>query len=362
MPDYRYLACDWLTGDVRAEIPFSTIKMAHVRNGAGPMSATVDQRHVKATRTNLDPGRTIILLERDDRIIADALLWGAKPGAGGNMNCSGASLWSLFARRHITSNRTYADIDQLEVARDLIAWAQGTGSTAHGNAGDPAGNYNIDVDDTLSGVATNQDYPGHQLKNLGQAVEQLASAQGGFDFDIDVRWSADRATLERTFQTWYPRRGRRTNLVLELGTNIEDYTLGVDAGSQAIRVHGVGAGEGFDMGRTTVTDANLLGAYPLTETVVTHKDADTLAKLVGHTQARLASRRLPVVSPQLLNVKIGKQLQVGSWVVGDEATLRIDDGWAQVDSIFRIEGWSIHVDQNGKETVDMDLIETEAIT
>lgn len=62
---------------------------------------------------------------RDGRIVADAILWGAKPSADGMLDCSGASLWSYFSRRYITADRLYPDVDQVTIAQDLIAWAQG---------------------------------------------------------------------------------------------------------------------------------------------------------------------------------------------------------------------------------------------
>lgn len=360
MPQYRYLATDLLTGAVREEIPFDTVKVTHTRSGAGAFKASAPLRHPKVTRANLDPARTLIVVERDSQVVGNGILWGADPD-GSKLSLTGASLWSYFHRRLITSTRTYAGVEQTTIATDLVKWAQGTGSLSYGaSAGDSLGDLLIETDVSGTGKTRDRTYFWFDYKNLGDAIVELASVRGGFDFDVLLAWDASRSSIDRTFTTWYPQRGRRTNIVLELGTNIESYSLQVDAGSQAIKVHGIGKGEGPEMVATSQVDATLLGTYPLLEDIVTHKDVKHLSTLEDHAAARLAARRLPVTRPSMLNVRLGTQLQVGYWQLGDEVRLRMADGWVDVDSIYRIEEWSISVDQNGKETVDMKLVETEA--
>lgn len=83
MSSYRFLACDLVTGTVREEIPFRSIKQSHVRNGVGSFSAQAPMcrprqrttgeygwqygasygtsaKPPKVTCSILDPGRTLI--------------------------------------------------------------------------------------------------------------------------------------------------------------------------------------------------------------------------------------------------------------------------------------------------------------
>lgn len=360
MADYRYLATDLLSGTIREEVPLDSVRVSHTRNGAGVLNATAPLRHSKITRANLDPSRTLLLIERDGEIIGDGIVWGVMP-QGGKLQLTGASLWSYFHRRFITSTRTYTNVEQTTIASDLVKWAQGTGSLTYGaSAGDSLGDLLVDTAAVGTGKTRTRPYYWYDYKNLGDAVVELSAVNNGFDFDILTTWNAGRTAVDRTFTTWYPKRGRRTELVLELGTNIEDYSLQVDGGSQAIKVHGIGKGEGPEMLTTSQVDATLLGAYPLVEDVITLKDVSRASTLEDHAAARLTARRLPVTRPSMLNVRLGAQLQVGSWVVGDEVKLRMSDGWVDVDSFYKIEGWAVAIDSNGKETVDMSLIEIEA--
>lgn len=361
MSGYRYLAVDLLSNTVREEVPLSGMKLSRSRNRAGGFEASIQLRHPKATRANLDPGRTLIVAERNNQIVGHGVLWGAQP-ENDLLKLTGASLWSLFSRRYVTETRTYSSVAQETIATDLVDWAQGNGSLTYGGSvGDSQGDLGVTTAVSGSGPTRDRTYEGFRLKNIAEAIEELSSVIDGFDFDLETRWSdGPGSTIDRVFTTYYPKRGRRTETVLELGTNIEAYSLQVNAGAMAIRVFGVGEGEGADMIQATATDAPALGVYPLVEDVASHKDVSVQSTLDDHARAVLNARKRPITRPNLLNVRLGAQLQLGSWVIGDEVTLRIDDGWTSVDSIYRINGWDLTVDQDGKEVVSMDLVETEA--
>lgn len=355
MASYRFLTADLATGTIREELPLESVEAEIPRLGAGRFSGRIHARHSKATRANLDPGRTLLLIERNLDIAAHAILWGVRK-RGDFLELAGAGLWSALERRVIAETRTYPQIDQLVIARDLVSWAQGSGSTTWGpTTGDSLGDLSIAVGTETSGVLRDRTYYGWELKPLGEAVEQLSEVRDGFDFWVSVDWSADRTSLNRTFHLSYPGRGRSTEIVLELGANVEDYGLDVDAGLLANRVHALGEGEGQDMVRTSTSDPG--SNYVLLEETLSLKDIKELSTLESHALRRLDTRKAPVTSPSLLEVRLGPTLPFGAWVPGDVVTLRLEDGWVDVDGPYEIESWTLGVDADGAETVDLELLE-----
>lgn len=355
MASYRLLTVDLGSGTVREELPLESVQLEIPRVGASEFSGRIHARHPKAVRANLDPARTLIAVERNLDIIGHAILWGVRK-AGDFLELSGGGLWSALGRRVLAETRTYTAVDQLTIAEDLVLWTQGRGNPAYGtSAGDTLGDLSITVDTATSGVTRDRTYYGWELKPVAEAVEQLAAVSNGFDFWITVDWNTGRTVLDRTFHTAYPRRGRKTEIVLELGANIEDYGLDVNAGLLSNRVHAVGEGEGQDMLRTSTSDPG--STYPLLEETMALKDVKELATLEGHVQRRLETRRAPVTSPSLLEVRLGPTLPFGAWVPGDTVTLRIDDGWVSVDGPYQIEAWTLNLDADGAERIDMDLLE-----
>lgn len=355
MASYRFLTIDLDSGVIREELPLETVRLTKSRAAADSFSAKLHARHAKATQANLDPARTLFAVERNLDIIGHAILWGVRK-SGDSLELSGAGLWSAFGRRVLAETRTYTAVDQLTITEDLVLWTQGAGNPAFGtSSGDDLGDLSITVDTNTSGVTRDRTYFGWELKPVAEAVEQLSEVDGGFDFWVDVGWNTDRTSLGRTFHTAYPRRGRTTEIVLELGANIEDYGLDVDAGLLSTRVHAVGEGEGQDMLRTTASAPG--STYPLLEETMALKDVKELATLEGHAQRRLKTRKNPVTSPSLLQVRLGPTLPFGSWVLGDTVTLRIDDGWVSVDGLYQIEEWTLNLDADGAERIDMNLLE-----
>ena len=344
MPAYRHLVADLLTGTIREEIPFSAVKYSHVLNRPGEFAATLPLRHPKATRANLDPGRTAVYIERDGTVVWGGILWTAKASVeGATVEVGGEGFWSYFRRRKIRTTKTYTAADQCFIARDLVNYAQ---AQAGGNLG-------VVVGAEVSGVLRDRTYYHYERKNLGAAVEELAAVQGGFDFNIDVSWVA--GVITKTLQVQYPRRGRATATVFELGSNIEGLDQEIDATRQANILDGLGAGEGDAMLITTVSDLSLAPPYPILEDVVTYKDVSVATTLQLATLAELVARSTPVERLPTLLAHAGPDTVIGSFITGDTVTVRGSDGYLSVNEPMRITNYEVSVDQNGREIVGLGL-------
>lgn len=339
MPAYRYLAADLLTGIIREEIPFESVKFKDVLNRPGAFSGSIGLRHAKASRSNLDPGRTVIHVERDGIPVWSGIMWTARGRSSeARVDVGAEGWWSYFRRRFIRTTKAYAAQDQLYIARDLLTYAQGIAG----------GNIGLTIGSETSGVLRDRTYNAWELKNVAEAVEQLAAVKDGFDFSIDLAWSG--TIIAKTFHLWYPRRGSVTALVFELGTNLEDLGQEVDASTQANLVTAAGAGEGAAM--LLATSIVTAAPYPLLEDVVSAKDVSDSTTLQAAADRETTGRGTPVVRlPDAGTFQPHPDTKFGAYSVGDTVTVRGTDGWVSVSTAMRVVEVEVTVDAQGQETV-----------
>jgi hypothetical protein len=205
----------------------------------------------------------------------------------------------------------------------------------------------------ISGVDRDRTYPGWERRWVGEAIEQLAAVEGGFDFAIDVAYNTA-GDITKTFRPDYPRRGRSTSIVLELGTNLRGLTEEIDATVQANQIDVIGAGDGPAMLIETVADSTHLDLYPLLEDVLTYKDVNQTATLIGHGNVALAARATPLETVPTVT-QSGPEIGLGSYITGDEVTVRGSDGYIDVEERSRIIEISVDVDDQGGESVGLNL-------
>ena len=347
MAQYRYLAADLRDNTIREEIPFTDVSYSRVLNRPGAFSASLPTRHAKALRGTLDPGRTAIYIERDGVPRWGGILWTAR-AASGRVQFGGEGFWSYFRRRVIGATKTYTSTDQLAIARDLIDYAQGIFG----------GNLGVVVGSETSGVLRDRTYFDYELKNIGEAVEQLSEVINGFDFGIDISKSGE--SFVKTFRLDYPMRGRSTEFVFDLTRNIESVEWGIDATKQANKVWAIGAGEEDDQLQVSVTNTSLLGiSDPLLEDVLTLKDVSVVDTLVGHAQAEIRQRLFPVESLPSLTIRSRVDVPVGAWIEGDEVTVIAQDGYLDVNGRFRIVSDDVKVSKTGSEDVSLTFAGVE---
>lgn len=351
MAAYRYLAADIVTGTLLEELPLNNVRYEQVLNRAGGFQASINLRHPKATRNNLNPGSTVIYVERDGVIMGSGfILWRAVPKSdAGTIDLSGEGLWSYFARRHVRTLKTYAATDQFAIAQDLLNYAQSqTGGDIH-----------IVVGTETSGVLRDQTYKAEERKPIAQAIEQLSAVINGFDFVIESKWVG--SSIVSTFVPSYPKRGRTTTLVFELGSNVSSLSEEIDAGSMAWLVDAFGDKPTNESALVaTATDSSQYPAYPLLEKVTQYSGITILDTLQGHADADLALYKNPLELPSF-TIQPSPDSAPGAWITGDTVTVRAQDGMIDVDGQFRIVSFNIAVNDAGGEAVSMTIVSADAL-
>lgn len=365
MPVWRYDAHDLRTNAKLAELPLVDVSYGESLGGAGEFSAAlpmaVDGADSATTTTSVAalltsssmPERTALYLYRDAAIRGGGVIWGRRRGKGRPAAISGAGFWSFFRRQHLRTTQSFSAQDQLSIARSLVTIAQAiTGS-----------DIGVTVGSETSGVLRSRTYYSYELKQIAEAVEQLAAVNGGFDLAIDLLpGPVKQLTLS------YPRRGRiagTTGVAFVDGKNILDYEV-VEDGTQSARVAtAIGAGDGLDMLVSTQTRTDLIDAgFPATSTVVAFKDVKVRATLDAHAIAAVNAR---TTTPTTWTVTVDPDDPdggLGTWIVGDDALLEIPDddnfprgldGSSGYRAFHRIIAATVSIPAQGKETVVVTL-------
>jgi hypothetical protein len=357
---YAYLVADLRTGDVLDELPLHGVTFSTVLNDAGEFRGQL-ALGARKPRDLLQPGRTALYVVRDGMPVWGGIIWTTKyASADRSVEIGAAGFLSYFDRRRVLAASyvpgrddvgalgptTYAEVDQAEIARELIRTAQahpggdiGVRAAPHAPAG-PA------RPRTLS-------YQAYELKSVGEALRELAELDEGPDFLIDVTY--EDGTPVRRLHVGDPRLGQDgAPHVWEYGANLMAYTWPCDGASMAGRVFALGAGSESGQLIEAAADPGLTAAgWPLTETEVSYAHLDDRQVLASIAAATLRTVSRPVILPELV-VRADREPVLGSYQVGDHAQVVIRDDFFPDGMDFRVRVLAVEVTPD-EETVALTV-------
>lgn len=344
---YTYITADILTGTVIEEVPLRSVKWAKELNGPGSFEGTIDADHPKAVRNVVSPGARFIYVLRNGVPVWGGIIWVVR-NKGGVLEIQAQGIWSYFQRRLIKASVTFTNSDQFTIAQTLLNNA----------ASAPGGDLGVVVPNTTSGVVRTRSYFGVERKQLGEAVEQLAAVENGFDFEVTTSLSG--ATFTNDVVFYYPRQGRRLSAVWDVSVHVSLDSWEVDASATANSISGLGSGDGDAALVLDVADPSKLAEYPLLEDTASFKDVVEQSTLDAHSRAELTRRSAPTALPELTLLPTA-ETTVGSFVVGDEVRLRGTRGWSELDGWYRIVGYNVEVTDEGDEKIRVTIVDTEQV-
>jgi hypothetical protein len=354
MSTYRFLAHDLRTNAGLGELPLSDVSYGEALNGVGQFRASIAKGAMTADiAAATTPERTAVYIERDGAIVGGAIIWQRQRSDAAAVAVSGAGWWSFFRTQHLRTELLFTATDQLLIARTLLNTAQAvTGA-----------NIGVGVGTETCGVLRDRSYRSWDLKQIAEAVEQLAAVENGFDFAVDT--NTDRT---KTFRLSYPRRGRiagTTGIVFELGKNLLGYTANEDGTRSARTFTAIGSGDGRDMLIATTTRTDLIDAgYPLTSAVGSWKDVSNRSTIAAHATASVNARAL---TPTFWSVTVDPDDVdggVGSFITGDDVLVRVPDddnfraaadGSPGYSRYHRVLDWTLNVPGDGQDTLTVTL-------
>lgn len=369
MPTYRCIATDLRTGARIAELPLTGLKFGSRLNSCGDLSATVPLPGLTTTANStlaatfndaVDEGRRQLIVERDGVVVWAGIVWMAPYyDSPPRREIRAAETWSYFRRRVIAYSQTFTSTDQVSIAQQLITNA----------IADQGGDIGVTVEASTSGVARDRTYNSYELKPVGEAVEQLALVDDGFDFAIDPAYNPSTGALVKTFRTSYPRRGRsfsQTGHVFEVGRNVIDWCYPTDGASMANRVWAVGRGDGSSSMLSSKSDPYQIQSlasggpgYPLLESTMSRTDVSIQSTLDALALAKLKATSTPITLPEI-TVRANSDPVFGSYITGDSCRFIVPPNTSPrfpsgLDTFFRIVGWDVTVTDDGAESVQLIL-------
>lgn len=327
MVDWRWLAYDLVTDAYLRDLDVSGWQSTDELNGAGGFTATVkvpgDVEEAQSVRASTRCGRTAIVALRGDVPVFDGIIWRRNyESSVRSVTIAGRKLASFWDHFDIPAHLDFAATEQADIWRSLLAGVA---------LNFPNGDIGVAVDATTTGIVRDRVYEPWEAKKYGEAMQQLAAVDGGFDWDIRVE--SDGLTLTRQARLWYPRRGRpitTTGLQFRTGSTAKLFGVTEDATGMAARVTGFGAGEGIDTLTSVRQTTELTAAgYPGYAKSLSLRDVKTQAPLDEHTQAELSRAQRIDADGFVVTLDPTHPDQVwGSWDLGDDCTLVIeDDPW-----------------------------------
>lgn len=235
-------------------------------------------------------------------------------------------LLSLFDDRYTDDVKTYSG-DQGSIAWGLIGDTQAKGS------------FGITQGATTTGILRNRSY---EVKRVSDAIKELAACDNGFDFDFSPTG---------VFSTFCPAKGVYVrDYEFVWGKNIEHIERTWLKPFNVVRA--LGAGEGSNMLRTTVSDAQSIALYGMREIILNLKDVAEQATLEQRALDYLSQYRFPV---PVLKLKIRPSADPGwgAYDVGDYVRAKVDHGRMQLDCNVRILGIETTISDEDKEEVTL---------
>ncbi|MGW5130349.1 hypothetical protein [Streptomyces sp. NPDC004135] len=377
---YTYLFCDLRTDELLAELPLADVSYSFELNGIGKLSGTIpynDETLQLDPETASTPGRTAVYVDRDGVLVWGGIVW-TRDRVKGGKSIQAAEFLSYFQHRYVKKtlstdtslllNPAYVSDggqrlfgDQKFVFWSLLRYAQD-------QAG---GNINVDLNSLTApghGIDRTVTYFGYERPEIYKAIAELAAADNGFDFGIEVGWTSSANNVApqryRRARAWYPRRGRtaaESGLVFSKGGghgSVIDYDWPEDGTSLVTEMSGLGAGSGEARIVKTATATDLINSgWPLLEGVETYDGVIDEAQVQGLTNADLDARSRATTQPTF-TVAADSDPEFGSYQVGDEALFVIDPepqsphGREGVLRIVSIENTAV----NGPERVRLTCV------
>ena len=306
------------------ELPADIIDYGFRLNRPGHLHFTLPVDHPKCRSSIIWPGVHEAVVTRNRQVVwRGPVLTARETERTVEFGCEG--LLAYLRRWYVTDTLTYTDKDLAVIARALIDHHQG-------KAG---GDFGIDTTGTETTRTATRTYFGYELKNVYDAVIELAEVDDGFDFEISPE--------TRRFIAHYPQAGTRTpNLLWEDG--ILRFARDVDATGQASQILAVGEGEGDSMLRISRQSSSAVASYGLTQAIHTAKTVSLAATLLDHAAGQLTRFAEP---SQTVTVTVGGDV---ACVLGDEGRLVYPSAYEAVSEYRRLVGLDVTWERGTEHT------------
>jgi hypothetical protein len=258
------------------------------------------------------------------------------------LSCAG--LLGYTFRMGVTSDLTYAAVDQFTIAKGLVDHHQGLSY----------GNYGIVTTGILtSGVVRDRTYLRDELHNIGTRLQELGAVDNGFDMRVDPS--------SRALILSYPARG--TNLTASVffdQLNIDSASVALSVGPDDLVTDVSATGTlASASGTNTVTysaaaNAALRAAYGRSWGSQNFSNVTVTETVAGQATAYLNGRDGVMFQPGVTIVpRVG--CDVGSFGPGDTVSYSYDAGLGVQSGAYRVAKVTVSADSDGKQRIGVEF-------
>jgi hypothetical protein len=340
------------TGEVVGSIPATGIQYSETLNAAG--SATVGVPLKAADPDTLEPGKSALVITRDDEPVWGGMLWTASADLDAGTLTLNASGWhSYYSTCYLGGFREgmgengrlpgrwlgyKGKKDQALLLRDWIEIANEDGGIGTDTAWL-----------NTTGRIRSREWGFAEFKNTAEAINELADEDGGFDFRYETYWRAD-GTVGNRF-VMMSRAGRVIPSALVHRENCNVTQVSYDGSKLATRAFAFGADLGTGV-KPYAYQSNDLDTPALIH-VATYSDLKSTGELIPKASAIAAVGRQVIAIPTL--TLYPGTFDPQSFLPGAVGTVQADCGYVRLLEDFVLTERRVDVDVNGTETVALSL-------
>jgi hypothetical protein len=302
-PAYRILVCDLRSDALLDVLPVTEVSAEDFIGKAGSLRATVpvpNRDIADRVRPILRGGRTALWVERDRDIWWGGILWSKVPKIDdrgfASYEIQAGTFDTYLDHRRVFESLRAENIDQLDIARNLVDYAQGL----------PGGDIGIEYDTHLSGIKRSRKYSKHDQTPIRELLDKLAAVEDGFEWRIRCDRAEDTGRRRKLLELGYPRIARgEADIVFTHPGPVLTYEMPEDATTLATVWQARGASNNNNqaaeskplLSELLVAEDDLADGWPRLDGTSDHSSVDDDATLTQHARAEAAAARRPQVIP-----------------------------------------------------------------
>ncbi|MFF7990332.1 hypothetical protein ACFZDG_11140 [Kitasatospora xanthocidica] len=343
MARYELLQTKLKTGEVVAALPATGISYTETLNQAGTATFGIPLNAPQADPAKLFPGGSGLVVVRDGDPVWGGILWSAAADlAAGTLSLGASGYHSHYRGRHMVDGFDATDWD---IADLLRTWLYRVNAV------------NTDLDELKpTGRKRSRQWTRYELKNVAEAVEQMADNVGGYNFRYQSYWKEPRKVVGNRFLIT-DRSGSATTHYLTHGANCEVRQVTYDSTALATAAYAIGADNGAGEKLVGVAqNSELVERIPTKQLVTTYSDVKETETLLTKAQATVNAGRAPTAIPTLT---LYPGVRPQDYLPGDVCVVVADSGYVALADEFVLTERTTGVDTNGRETIGLALANRE---
>ncbi|MEU3713613.1 hypothetical protein [Streptomyces catenulae] len=337
---------DVKTGVVVNRLPVTGISFTHTLNAAGAATIGIPLFAPEADPESLIAGISGLVVLRDGEPVWGGIFWTASADIeAGTLSLGATGFHSHYKGRVFGSGWSARSLEQANI---LKAWI------AYFNADNGIGTDTSTIKAT--GAKRTTVWTRYELKNAGEAIEQLADNINGFNFRYETYWAEPGVRVGNRF-VMTSRAGSATR-TLTHRANCNVTQVSYDSTALCTTAYATGADKGNGEKLVGIFENKELAArMPERVMVGTYPDVKETQTLIGKAQATANAGSVPTAIPEL--TLYPGQFAPLDFAPGDYVAVDADAGYVAFLDEFAVTEVATTVDANGTESIRLALASKE---